>query len=57
MIGILDPDGINNNPLTNKGYSDNYKKLSKILIWLSIICYPILVPLLKYLCDLVYIDV
>ena len=28
-IGILDPDGINNNPLTNEPYSDNYKILSE----------------------------
>jgi len=28
-IGILDPDGINNNPFTNKPYSDNYKQLAK----------------------------
>ena len=27
-IGILDPDGKNPNPLTNKPYSDNYKKLA-----------------------------
>jgi pre-mRNA-splicing factor ATP-dependent RNA helicase DHX15/PRP43 len=29
-IGILDPDGINNNPLTNLPYSDTYRKWSKI---------------------------
>jgi HrpA-like RNA helicase len=29
-IGILDPEGKNINPLTNKEYSDEYKKLSKI---------------------------
>lgn len=29
-IGILDPDGNNNNPLTNEPYSDNYKKLANI---------------------------
>lgn len=29
-IGILDPNGINTNPLTGKEYSDNYKKLAKI---------------------------
>lgn len=28
-IGILDPNGINVNPLTNKPYSDNYKELAK----------------------------
>src|SRR5579872_6395728 len=28
-IGILDPDGINNNPLNNKPYSDNYKIYSQ----------------------------
>jgi len=28
-IGILDPEGINNNPLTGEKYSDNYKKLAK----------------------------
>jgi hypothetical protein len=28
-IGILDPDGINNNPLTDKPYSDLYKELGK----------------------------
>ena len=27
-IGILDPDGINLNPLTNKIYSDIYKEQS-----------------------------
>lgn len=29
-IGILDPDGINVNPLTGEPYSDSYKSLSKI---------------------------
>jgi len=29
-IGILDPDGINNNPLNDKPYSDTYKKLAKV---------------------------
>ena len=29
-IGILDPDGKNNNPLNNNTYSENYKILSKI---------------------------
>lgn len=29
-FGILDPDGINDNPLTGKPYSDTYKKLGKI---------------------------
>lgn len=29
-IGILDPDGINVNPLTQNPYSDEYKKLAKI---------------------------
>ena len=29
-IGILDPMGYNNNPLTNKEYSETYKNLSKI---------------------------
>jgi HrpA-like RNA helicase len=29
-IGILDPEGINNNPLTNNPYSDEYRKLGKI---------------------------
>lgn len=29
-IGILDVDGINNNPLTDKPYSDKYKNLAKI---------------------------
>ncbi|ATZ80349.1 putative ATP-dependent RNA helicase [Bodo saltans virus] len=29
MLGILDPDGKNNNPLTNKPYSDEYKILAK----------------------------
>ena len=29
-IGILDPDGNNDNPLTNEPYSDNYKKLANI---------------------------
>jgi HrpA-like RNA helicase len=29
-IGILDPEGINMNPLTNLPYSDTYKKLSKV---------------------------
>ena len=29
-IGILDPLGHNLNPLTNKEYSDNYKKLSQV---------------------------
>ena len=28
-IGILDPDGINPNPLNNKEYSDRYKQLAK----------------------------
>ncbi len=28
-IGVLDPDGKNNNPLTGKPYSDKYKELSK----------------------------
>lgn len=28
-IGILDPDGLNPNPLTNNPYSDSYKELSK----------------------------
>ena len=30
-IGILDPEGINNNPLTNEPYSNEYKKLA--LLW------------------------
>lgn len=29
-IGILDPDGINLNPLTNQPYSETYKELSKV---------------------------
>lgn len=29
MIGILDPEGKNNNPLTNEPYSDKYKSLAK----------------------------
>jgi pre-mRNA-splicing factor ATP-dependent RNA helicase DHX15/PRP43 len=29
-IGILDPEGINLNPLTNQPYSDDYKKLANI---------------------------
>ncbi|MCJ7638122.1 MAG: DEAD/DEAH box helicase, partial [Nitrososphaeraceae archaeon] len=29
-IGILDPDGINPNPLNNKPYSDKYKELAKV---------------------------
>ena len=29
-IGILDPNGKNINPLNNKSYSEQYKKLSKI---------------------------
>jgi pre-mRNA-splicing factor ATP-dependent RNA helicase DHX15/PRP43 len=29
-IGILDPEGKNNNPLTDKPYSENYKKLAQI---------------------------
>ena len=29
-IGILDPDGKNINPLNNKPFSDNYKKLAKL---------------------------
>lgn len=29
-IGILDPEGINPNPLTNQPYSDEYKELAKI---------------------------
>ena len=29
MIGILDVDGVNNNPLTGTPYSDNYKELAK----------------------------
>ena len=28
QIGILDPNGINNNPLTNKPYTEKYKKLA-----------------------------
>ncbi|QKF93711.1 HrpA-like RNA helicase [Fadolivirus algeromassiliense] len=28
-IGILDPEGINNNPLTGKPYSERYKELAK----------------------------
>ena len=28
-IGILDPDGVNLNPINNKVYSDKYKELSK----------------------------
>lgn len=28
-IGILDPNGINNNPLTNEPYSDKYRELAK----------------------------
>lgn len=28
-IGILDPEGVNNNPLTDQPYSDGYKKLAK----------------------------
>lgn len=28
-IGILDPDGVNNNPFTNKTYSEEYIKFSK----------------------------
>lgn len=30
MIGILDKDGVNLNPLTNNPYSDEYKKLANI---------------------------
>ena len=30
IIGILDPEGINNNPFNNKSYSDEYKELAKI---------------------------
>lgn len=29
-IGILDPEGININPMNNKAYSDNYRELAKI---------------------------
>ncbi|XWV25966.1 HrpA-like helicase [Tupanvirus soda lake] len=29
-IGILDPDGKNNNPLTNEPYSDDYRNLGKV---------------------------
>ncbi|MEM3063140.1 MAG: hypothetical protein QW303_06335, partial [Nitrososphaerota archaeon] len=29
-IGILDPEGIHPNPLTNKPYSHQYKELAKI---------------------------
>ena len=29
-VGILDPKGLNINPLNNKNYSDDYKSLSKI---------------------------
>lgn len=29
-IGILDPEGLYLNPLTNKPYSENYKKLAKV---------------------------
>ena len=29
-IGIMDPSGKNDNPLTNKPYTDEYKKLAKI---------------------------
>jgi HrpA-like RNA helicase len=29
-VGILDPDGINNNPLTNLPYSDKYKELARL---------------------------
>ena len=29
-LGILDPQGINNNPLTDKPYSEEYKELGKI---------------------------
>jgi pre-mRNA-splicing factor ATP-dependent RNA helicase DHX15/PRP43 len=29
-IGILDPDGKNNNPLTDQPYSDKYKALAKV---------------------------
>ena len=29
-IGVLDPGGINPNPLTNEPYSDDYKKLGKV---------------------------
>ncbi|ARF09664.1 HrpA-like RNA helicase [Indivirus ILV1] len=29
-IGILDPNGKNNNPLNNKPYSDKYKKLAQV---------------------------
>ena len=36
-IGILDPDGNNNNPLTNEPFSDNYKRLAKI--WKSFPAY------------------
>ena len=28
-IGIFDPQGINNNPFTNKSYSDEYKLLAQ----------------------------
>lgn len=30
MIGILDPNGENNNPLTEQPYSETYKNLGKI---------------------------
>ena len=36
-IGILDPSGIYDNPLTHQPYSDNYKNLSKI--WASFPAY------------------
>jgi len=29
-IGVLDPEGINPNPLTNQPYTDDYKKLAKV---------------------------
>lgn len=29
-VGIFDPDGLHNNPLTGESYSDNYKKLASM---------------------------
>lgn len=48
-IGILDPNGLNPNPLNNEPYSDDYKNLAKI--WSSFPAYKERKKILKTLID------
>ena len=57
-IGILDPEGKNNNPLTGKPYSDEYKKLARV--WSTFPAYKkaleIIADVIKYQVILIVAD-